>query len=73
MQINKNDYDTIYTADALYDGPEGQLWKGDKFRIIPLAITRDTDLVAVKVFDNTGRHEDLVMSFRHKDGELVSD
>ena len=73
MQINKDDFETVYTADALYDGPEGQLWEGDKFRIIPSGAGIDNDLVVVKVFDIPGTTEDLIMSFRHKNGEIVSD
>lgn len=65
MQINKDDFKTIHTADRLYDGPEGQLLPGDEFRVIGSAAK---NLIVVRLVD-----EDFVMSFRYKNGAIVSD
>lgn len=34
MQINIDDSINVYTADQDYDGPEGTLLKGERFRVV---------------------------------------
>jgi len=67
MQINKDDLETIYTADALYDGPEGQLCAGDKFRVVE-SNDIDDDLIMIRLID-----DNYIMTIRHKGGVIVSD
>ena len=68
MKINVNDYNTIYTADQDYDGPEGTLLKGKQFRISKSDMELADDLVLISVVKN-----DYDMSIRHVNGVLISD
>jgi len=67
MKIDLKDYETVYTADADYDGPEGTMIKGTQFRVVePKPIGRN--LFAAMIIG-----DDYPMSFRHNEGTLVSD
>jgi hypothetical protein len=68
MEINVNDYNTIYTADQDYDGPEGTLLKGERFLISRSDMELADDLVLISVVKN-----DYDMSIRHRNGVLISD
>jgi hypothetical protein len=68
MKVNVNDYNTIYTADQDYDGPEGTILKGERFRISKSDMELADDLVLISLVD-----DDYDMSIRHEDGVLISD
>jgi hypothetical protein len=68
MKVNVNDYNTIYTADQDYDGPEGTILKGERFRISKSDMELADNLVLISLVD-----DDYDMSIRHEDGVLISD
>jgi hypothetical protein len=68
MKVNVNDYNTIYTADQDYDGPEGTILKGERFRISKSDMELADDLVLISLVN-----DDYDMSIRHEDGVLISD
>lgn len=68
MKIALDDFDTIYTADRDYDGPEGTMLKGERFRVVDYEFTLTKGEFAAKVIG-----DDAVMIFRHNDGCMVSD
>lgn len=68
MQINLNDFDTIYTANRDYDGPEGTILKGERFRVVDYEFALSKGEFAAKVIG-----DDDVMTFKHIDGYMISD
>jgi hypothetical protein len=68
MKIDLKDFETIYTSDGDYDGPEGTMLKGEQFRVYNYEFELTKCLFAAMIIG-----EDEPMLFRHNDGTIVSD
>lgn len=72
MKIDLTDYDTIHISDGNYDGPDGCLLKGDRFRVVAPSVHSHTlakgEFVAEEI-----QYEGIHMLFRSVDGVIVSD